>query len=281
MPSLVRAASITNYSEVARAGGLDPARMLLDAGLSPDVLCEPDLMIPVERVGQLLRGLRHRCRATKASVCAWPSRAMLSNLGAVGLLIRDQASLRDALDVLIRYQVLLNGSLSLMVEERAELVVIREELKAGNAQQPTRQRIELALGVMLRLMRQFLGADWQPRRVCFEHPAPRDMRVHQRLFGSRVEFDSDFNCIVCAKADLDARHPSADPAMARYAQQLLDASTKLQSATMLGDVRRTILLLLPEWALHHRTGGRTPGRGVPHGPASAGGPGAELLVDGQ
>jgi AraC-like DNA-binding protein len=245
MPSLVRAASITNYSEVARAGGLDPARMLLDAGLSPDVLCEPDLMIPVERVGQLLEASAIASGNESFGLCMAESR-QLSNLGAVGLLIRDQASLRDALDVLIRYQALLNGSLSLMVEERAELVVIREELKAGNAQQSTRQRIELALGVMLRVMRQFLGADWQPRRVCFEHTAPRDMRVHLRLFGSRVEFDYDFNCIVCAKADLDARHPSADPAMVRYTQQLLDASSQLQSATSLGDVRRTILLLLPD-----------------------------------
>ena len=98
---------------------------------------------------------------------------------------------------------------------------------------------------MLRMMRQFLGAGWQPRRVCFEHPAPRDLRVHLRLFGPCVEFDHDFNCIVCAKADLDARNPSADPAMARYAQRLLDASAIRSEGTMIEDVRRTVLLLLP------------------------------------
>src|SRR5205085_12222560 len=128
--------------------------------------------------------------------------------------------------------VLLNGSLSLMIEAHADVVILREEVKPGNPQQPTRQRIELALGVMLRLMRQFLGAGWQPRRVCFKHPAPRDVSVHRRLFGYCVEFDADFNCIVCAKTDLDARNPSADPAMARYAQQLLDASAKPQRPTV-------------------------------------------------
>jgi AraC-like DNA-binding protein len=244
MSSLVRAASLTNYSEVARAGGLDPVRMLLDAGLSPNILREPDLMIPVERVGQLLQASATLSGNESFGLCMAESR-MLSNLGAVGMLIRDQITLRDSLDVLVRYQVLLNGSLSLMIEESAGVVVLREQLKAGNPQQPTRQRIELALGVMLRLMRQFLGADWQPRRVCFEHPAPRDVSVHHRIFGPCVEFDSDFNCIVCAKTDLDARNPSADPAMARYAQQLLDASAEPQRPTVLEDVRRTILLLLP------------------------------------
>jgi AraC-like DNA-binding protein len=65
------------------------------------------------------------------------------------------------------------------------------------------------------------------------------------LFGYCVEFNADFNCIVCAKTDLDARNPSADPVMARYAQQLLDASVKPQRPTMVEDVRRTTLLLLP------------------------------------
>ncbi|VTU38291.1 AraC family transcriptional regulator [Variovorax sp. PBL-E5] len=245
MSSLVRAASLTNYSEVALAGGLDPARMLVDAGLSPSVLREPDLLIPVERVGELLQTSAVMSGNESFGLCMAESR-LLSNLGAVGMLIRDQPTLRDSLNVLMRYQALLNGSLLLMIEERAGVVVIREEVMAGNAQQPTRQRIELALGVMLRLMRQFLGASWQPRRVCFEHSAPRDLSAHHRLFGRCVEFDYDFNCIVCAKADLDTRNPSADPAMARYAQQLLDASARpQQGARMLEDVRRTILLLLP------------------------------------
>jgi AraC-like DNA-binding protein len=244
MTLLVRAASLTNYREVARAGGLDPDRMLVDAGLSPGALSEPDLMIPVERLGALLQASATQSGNESFGLCMAESR-LLSNLGAVGMLIRDQATLRDSLDVLMRYQVLLNGSLSLMVEESGSVVVLREEVRAGHAHQPTRQRIELAIGVMLRLMRQFLGADWKPQRVCFEHPAPRDLSVHHRLFGRCVEFDADFNCIVCAKSDLDARNPSADPAMARYAQQLLDASAKPQRPTMLEDVRRTILLLLP------------------------------------
>ncbi|AQV97810.1 MULTISPECIES: AraC family transcriptional regulator [Cupriavidus] len=244
MSSLVRAAALTNYSEVARAAGLDPVRMLLDAGLSPSILREPDLMIPVERVGQLLQASATMSGNESFGLCMAESR-LLSNLGAVGLLIRDQATLRDSLHMLMRYQALLNGALSLAVEECGELVIIREAVMAGSAHQPTRQRVELALGVMVRLIRQLLKPDWEPRRVCFEHPAPRDLSTHQRFFGPRVEFDYDFNCIICAKADLDARNPFADPAMVRYAQQLIDASAMSQQATMLDDVRRIIVLLLP------------------------------------
>ena len=243
MSALVRAASLTNYVEVARAAGLDPARMLVDAGLRPSMLAEPDLKIPAERVGRLLEASAAASGNESFGLRMAESR-QLSNLGPVGLLIRDQPTLRDSLDVLLRYHVLLNGSLSLMVEESAGVVVIREEVLVGHAQ-PVRQALELAIGVLLRVMRQFLGADWHPRRVCFVHPPPRDVSVHLRLFGHCVEFNHDFNGIVCAKSELDARNPTADPAMARYAQQLLDVSTEPQAPTMLEDVRRTILLLLP------------------------------------
>ncbi|MEJ8846103.1 AraC family transcriptional regulator [Variovorax rhizosphaerae] len=244
MSLLVRSACLTNYSEVARAGGLDPVRMLAEAGLHQAVLQDADLMIPVERVGELLQASAAKSGNESFGLCMAESR-LLSNLGAVGMLIRDQPTLRDSLDVLVRYQTLLNGSLSLMIEESAGVVVIREDVMAGNAKQFTRQRIELALGVMVRLMRQFLGEQWQPRRVCFEHPAPRDTSTHHRLFGPRVEFGYPFHCIVCTKSDLDARNPSADPAMARYAQQLLDTSARLHGETMRKDVRRAILLLMP------------------------------------
>jgi AraC-like DNA-binding protein len=218
-------------------------RMLADAALSASVLHEPDLRIPVERVGQLLERSAAASGVESFGLRMAESR-QLSNLGPVGLLIRDQPTLRDSLAVLVRYQSLLNASLSLMIEEAAGVVVIREDVVVGNAQ-PVRQSIELAIGVMLRLMRQFLGAQWRPRRVCFTHAAPRDTSTHMRVFGHCVEFNHDFNGIVCSKADLDAPNPSADPAMARYAQQLLESSLGSHEPSMVDEVRRTVLLLLP------------------------------------
>ncbi|SAL06198.1 AraC family transcriptional regulator [Caballeronia calidae] len=243
MSSLVRAACLTNYSEVARACALDPVRMLLDAALSPSVLNNPDVMIPVERVGQLLQDSA-RLSGIESFGLRMAETRLLSNLGAVGLLVRDQPTLRESLGMLMRYQPVLNDALSLTVEEYDGLVTVREAVRAGNAHQSTRQRIELALGVMVRLIRQLIRPDWRPRRVCLEHAPPRDVGTHLRFFGPCVEFDCDFNAIIFSKADLDARNPLADVAMARYAQQLVDASNR-PHATTLEAVQRTILQLLP------------------------------------
>jgi AraC-like DNA-binding protein len=132
-----------------------------------------------------------------------------------------------------------------MIEESAGVVVIREEVMVGRPQ-PVRQSVELAIGVMLRTMRQILDTRWQPRRVCFTHAAPKDVSTHLRVFGPCVEFEHDFNGIVCTRSDLDAANPSADPEMARYAQAMLESSVDARQApSMLDDVRRTVLLLLP------------------------------------
>jgi AraC-like DNA-binding protein len=243
MSNLVRAASLTNFSEVARSVGLNPTRLLMDAGLSPSVLSDPDLMVPADRVGQLLESAAATSGVESFGLRMAETR-QLSNLGPVGLVVRDQPTLRDSMVLLLRYHAALNGALAMTLEEAAGLVVIREEMLVGHAQ-PVRQSIELALGVLLRMMRQFLGAQWQPRRVCFAHPAPRDTGTHLRVFGPCVEFNHEFNGIVCTKAELDAPNPSADPLMARYAQRLLDSALQAHEPSLVDEVRRAVLLLLP------------------------------------
>lgn len=241
---LVRAASLTGYMEVARSCGLDATRLLVDAGLSPAMLNDPDLKIPSERVNQLLERSAQLSRSESFALRMAESR-QLSNFGAVGLVVRDQPTLRDSMKVLIRYHAALNGSLALAMEEAGELVIIREELMVGGSQS-VRQATELAIGVLLRAMRRFLGAEWCPRLVCFTHAAPRDLATHYRVLGPHLQFGHEFNGIVCAKSELDAPNPSADPMMARYALRLLElAPQEAQEQSLLEDVRRTAMLLLP------------------------------------
>jgi AraC-like DNA-binding protein len=241
---LVRAASLTHYAEIATACGLDAPGMLSDVGLSASMLNEPDLMVPAERVAQLLENSAAASGVESFGLRMAETRK-LSNLGPIGLLVRDQPTLRDSISVLIRYQAQLNGALSVNIEESAGVVVIREDVLVGGGQ-PVRQSIELAIGVMLRLVRQILGADWQPRCVCFSHEAPKDLGTHVRIFGAGLEFGHDFNGIVCARSDLDAVNPSADPEMARHAQAMLESLGDVRQVdALLDDVRRTVLLLMP------------------------------------
>ncbi len=209
MPALIRSASLTHYAELARACGLDPLRMVAEAGLPSDCLREPDLKIPADAVRELLERSAQRSGLETFGLRLAETRR-LSNLGPLALLVREEATLRGALDALARYGALHNQALFLHIEEVGTQVVLRQEMVVGRGV-PMRQSTELALGVFFRLLRVLLGPGWTPRRVCFTHTAPADRSVHERLFGPRVEFSHDFNGIVCTAGDLDALNPGADP----------------------------------------------------------------------
>jgi AraC-like DNA-binding protein len=167
----------------------------------------------------------------------------LSNLGPLGLLIREQPTMRLALEALVRYSNRLNEALFLTIEESQDVVVLREELIVGGSGS-VRQSTELAIGVAFRMLRTFLGSEWRPRRICFAHDAPADRSIHERVFGRNVEFGHDFNGIVCARTDLDVVNPDADPVVARLARQMLEAHPASKTADMSTRVRELVVMLL-------------------------------------
>jgi AraC-like DNA-binding protein len=95
------------------------------------------------------------------------------------------------------------------------------------------------------MMRTLLGPRWQPYSVNFIHAPPPDRAVHRRVFGPHVEFDSEFNGIVLAAADLDRANPTADPALAQYARQFIETLPNAERTSVTHEVRRAVYLLLP------------------------------------
>ena len=126
------------------------------------------------------------------------------------------ATARAALDTLCRYLRLLNASLLTQLEETDGLLRISEDMLTEPGA-PLQQSMQLAVGVMHRILHELLGERWQPLWVGLRQAAPREPTRFERFFGTRVVYLAGFNGIVCRAADLDAPNPAADPAMARYA----------------------------------------------------------------
>jgi AraC-like DNA-binding protein len=205
VPTYTRSAALTNFASVAAELGLDAPALVREVGLPPRCLDEPDLKVPTATGARLLELAAARGREPAFGLRMAESRR-LSNLGPLGLLIRDEPTLRSALEALVRHIHLHNEALVVRTEQVSNLVVIRAEMLAEGAQ-PVRQSIE-------------------------------------RVFGRKVEFGHEFNGIVCNAGDLDAPNPGADPVMARYTRRLLEDDATAQ-ASMSGRVRQIVALLLP------------------------------------
>jgi AraC-like DNA-binding protein len=242
MPALLRSASLTHFVDVAAACGLDARALVVECGLPPRCLDDPDLLVPAAAVSQLLERAATRGNEPAFGLRMAESRR-LSNLGPVGLLVRDAPTLRHALEVMVHHLHLHNEAMTVHTEQVGNLVAIHIDLLAEGGQL-LRQATELALAVTYRWLAIFMGAGWRPRLVCFRHRAPASLAAHRRLFGEAVEFGHEFDGIVCNAKDLDAANPGADPVMARYAQRLLEQ--RPGKSTRLSDrVRQLVVVLLP------------------------------------
>jgi len=243
MTSMVRAAALTNYLEVAKHLGLNPQQQLRAVGLSLSMLENSEQRIPTAAAATLLENSAHDSHCQTFGLRMAESR-QLSDFGAISLLLTHQSTLRDALDTIVRYRHLLNESLAFHIDAEGKMVILREEL-ITDPPVPARQGLELAIGVLFRLCSALLGAHWRPLSVNFSHDAPEELQVHRRVFGCKVEFNCEFNGIVCLAADLDKVNPLADPALARHAQRFVESLPGASEQFTLNEVRKAIYLLLP------------------------------------
>ena len=240
---VIRSASLRGYVELARSLGLDPQAMMRKAGLSPRCLDDPETPISVMAVRQLLETSARAAGVEDFGLQLARGRR-LSNLGPISVVLREEPTARQALNTLGRYLRLLNASLLTQIEDHADLVIIREEVLI-DAAGSVRQSIELAVGVMYRILVELLGPAWKPRRVCFSHRPPGDLSSHRALFGSAPEFNSSFNGIVCAAKDLSARLPTHESGMSPYARRFLDQALSKARGNTIDSARQLVAALLP------------------------------------
>lgn len=247
MATFTRAVTLTNYAEIARQLGLNPSSMLREVGLGAANLADPEQRIPMTAVIALLENSASKADCPTFGLRMAESR-QLADFGAISLLLSHQRTLRDMLGAVIEYRRLMNEALAIHIEDAGDTVILREDV-VGDSPIPSRQTMDLAVGVTFGTCAALLGAHWRPHEVHFTHAAPPDLNVHWRVFGGRfgcrVEFDSEFNGIVCRAADLDFPNPAADAAMARYARRFVEPPPGVDQASVAHEVRKAIYLMLP------------------------------------
>jgi AraC-like DNA-binding protein len=242
VPFLIRSASLTDYASLASSLGLDPVRMARRVGIPRACLHDPDIKIRASAVAQLLET---SARATNIDDFGMrlAEKRVLSNLGPIGLMVREQPTVRKALDTLIRYGPMHNEALRLRIEESDGDVILKPVL-IFRRPQPVNQAMQLIIGVVYRIFRTLLGSAWKPGLVCFSQSAPRSLDACRRLFGTRVKFSADFDAIVCAASDLELPIPNSDAVMARYVQRYLDSIAVQKNLSTTEKVRETACMLL-------------------------------------
>ena len=241
MGPTIRSASLVDYPEIARSVGLDPNKMLKEAGLPRSCLRNPDLRISAEAVAELLEASASAARVDDFAL-RLAQRRGLSNLGPLALVVREQPTVRKAIEVLIQYIGLHSDALCPRLEEKERVVTISRMISGKRLH--TRQALELAVAMFYRIIRTFLGDAWRPQEVCFMHSAPNNPELHRRFFGTRVRFSWDYDGIVCRAGDLEKSIPASDPALARYLKEYFDSILPSTRSEVSETVRELVWVML-------------------------------------
>lgn len=241
---LIRSAALYGYAELAASGGLSVRELLQSCGIAERALHTPDQLIAVEAVRELLEH--------SALQSGWSdfglrlaARRRLANLGQVSLVLREEPTGLAAVQTLSRYLQLVNPSLFTDVDIAGDWVIIRETLLVSSQQQ-MRQSMEMAVGVMHGVLRELLGERWRARRVCFAHRASGATAYAKRLFDCPIEYNAEFNGLVCDAATLSQELPGRDAAWAQYSRSQLDLALRQVAPAASDQVRQLMSALLPQ-----------------------------------
>ncbi|MUM16447.1 AraC family transcriptional regulator [Mycobacterium sp. CBMA271] len=240
---LARFAALSGYIDVATASGLDPARMMRDHGLDPAGATQPDRWVVATGVVALLEASAAASRLDDFGL-RLAERRRLSSLGPLSLVLREQPTVRDVVAMLCRHETMYNESLRIRVVERDGIAALRLDLDVGGAAENA-QSTDLAMAVLVGVLRTFLGNTWHPLKVNLRRAGVTDRAMHHRVFGPSIAFEQVLNEIVMYTADLDRRNDRFDPLLREYSQALLESSERPRDITTADRVRDLIELLLP------------------------------------
>lgn len=241
MSQLGRSAGLTGFLDLCREVGVDAYALVAAVGLPSAVLTDPDLRVSVELMGRMYEMAAEQSGVEDFALRVAETRR-ISNMGAVGLVIREQPTLRKALAAYARYQWLQNDAYALVVQEFGDQAILRI---TGPSWQG-RQTQEISVATATRTIKSIMGEAWKPQEVWLTHAAPLKLDTYRRVFGVTPSFDQDAMAVVMRRSELDHEFASADPAMARQVARYLERLTQERSVELQDKVGELIVALLPD-----------------------------------
>jgi AraC-like DNA-binding protein len=206
----VRIGPVAAIPDVLRKFGVAPNRPFARAGVPVGVFKNPENRIAFEALGRLF------AECSTATSCPHFGLLVgecfeLEGLGDIGYLMRNSATVGEALRVLLLHLNLHDrGAVPILIYLDASYVLLGYSIyRHGTPGTPHLYDAAIAIGY--RVLKAICGVQWKAAHVQFSHDQPKDPRPYRRLFGPNTRFNAEVSGIVFASSWLDQTIPGADP----------------------------------------------------------------------
>jgi AraC-like DNA-binding protein len=222
----VRIGPILAIPAVLKARGANPKIVFAAAGVELELFRDPDIRLPLEAVGRLFDACAALIRCDHFGLLVG-DRFDLQGLGPIGELMRNSATVGDALRVLLRHLHLHDrGAAPVLLTIDASCAILGYSVLRHGV--PGTHHIhDAAIAIAYRILRALGGPSFAPLRVQFSYGVPRSMALHGRIFRCGVAFEADLSGVVLDRALLAKPIDGADANIRKTLQRaILDAEAE-------------------------------------------------------
>jgi AraC-like DNA-binding protein len=239
------AAWVKGIADALGSAGLDARALCLEAGIDPDVLCDPIGRCASERVSRLWQLAVQRSGdpaiALRAAATTRPSK-----FEVVGYAMMSSPHLHAGLERLVRYLLILSDAANVTLSDGGVSCRLELELFGGRTPVPG-ERYEYDLLALLNFCRWIAGRELRPLQVELSHAPPAQPQRWRDAFQCAVRFEAPRNALVFLIDDLLLPLPAANPTMAELHDRFAgDHIQRLDQARLSVKARQLIIRSLPD-----------------------------------
>lgn len=260
--AVIRATALSFFPEVVREVGGDPDRLLAEVGIDPSDAGNSDVFVPLHSAVAVLE-IAARSTSTPDLGRRLAVLQGIEILGVVGIAASTARDGAEALGIFERFLAAYSPGIALRVrdlQKPGRSFIEYTLLDADVVASP--QHNELAVGVMLRVLRHLLGDVHQPIEAHLPHQPLAPAAEYLESFGCRAQFDHAATGLTVRTADLSRPRRSdanAHRAVVDYLEKIVgdDAATLASVRALVGRLlpsgRVTLEFVARQMNLHPKT----------------------------
>lgn len=200
--------------------GVNFDSLLEAAGLTRELLCDADAMIPLNAAATVLE-LAAREMNDPCLGLHWAEELPRGSAGVLGYMLMNAKSVRSAVKTIERYADLHLEPVAVSFEESEGIGRLSWRFPLGLAA-PRLQLSSFFMAVIITRLRLHAGANWSPIGVELDHRALDCPDEVGRIMGQNVRFDQPCNALYIRETILNRSSPAADTNLFDILRQLAD-----------------------------------------------------------
>jgi AraC-like DNA-binding protein len=219
--------------------GVNPRRAFVRAGVPLHLFNNPENRIAFETLGRLFMECASLTNCSHFGLLVG-GHFDLKALGAIGYLMRNSATVGEALRALLLHLHLHDrGAAPVLLNLDASTVILGYSIYRSRLP-GVAQLYDAAIAIGFQALVDICGPAWKPLCVQFSYARPKDTRPYREFFGSNLRFDAEVSGIVFASSWLDHAIAGADPALRALIAQAIRQSHASSTMTFADEVRSAL-----------------------------------------